>query len=105
MHFVVGHKFQIYILCILSHGLYIVIIRLLPAQKLTWKLNVCCFAVTSLQVVSSNDVILRCLFDFAGQEGDELTIQANQVSGVLYYSTRRFTFGVETNAGGGNYRH
>ena len=34
-----------------------------------------------LQVISSDDVILRCLFDFIGQEGDELTIQANQVSG------------------------
>ena len=33
-----------------------------------------------LQVISSDDVILRCLFDFIGQEGDELTIQANQVS-------------------------
>ena len=32
------------------------------------------------QVISPDDVILRCLFDFAGQEGDELTIQANQVS-------------------------
>lgn len=37
------------------------------------------FPASYVQVVSSNDVILRCLFDFAGQEGDELTIQANQI--------------------------
>ena len=40
--------------------------------------------VTFLQVISPDDVILRCLFDFSGQEGDELTIQANQVSGLCY---------------------
>lgn len=39
-----------------------------------------------LQVISSDDVILRCLFDFIGQEGDELTIQANQVSGESFLS-------------------
>ena len=39
-----------------------------------------------LQVISSDDVILRCLFDFIGQEGDELTIQANQVSGHYSFS-------------------
>ena len=36
-----------------------------------------------LQVISADDTILRCLFDFSGQEGDELTIQANQVSGCF----------------------
>lgn len=37
------------------------------------------FPASYVQVVSSSDVILRCLFDFNGQEGDELTIQANQI--------------------------
>lgn len=40
----------------------------------------------ALQVISSDDVILRCLFDFIGQEGDELTIQANQVSGHFFFA-------------------
>ena len=43
-----------------------------------------------LQVISSDDVILRCLFDFIGQEGDELTIQANQVSGHSFSFFRAF---------------
>ncbi|RMX52448.1 hypothetical protein pdam_00020292 [Pocillopora damicornis] len=33
----------------------------------------------SPEVISATDVILRCLFNFTGQEGDELTIQANQI--------------------------
>lgn len=37
------------------------------------------FPASYVQVISSDDVILRCLFDFIGQEGDELTIQANQI--------------------------
>ncbi|CAH3045244.1 unnamed protein product [Porites lobata] len=37
------------------------------------------FPASYVQVISPDDVILRCLFDFAGQEGDELTIQANQI--------------------------
>ena len=46
--------------------------------------------VSFLQVISPDDVILRCLFDFSGQEGDELTIQANQVSGSLCHNRRNF---------------
>lgn len=37
------------------------------------------FPASYVQVISPDDVILRCLFDFSGQEGDELTIQANQI--------------------------
>lgn len=37
------------------------------------------FPASYVQVISATDVILRCLFDFTGQEGDELTIQANQI--------------------------
>jgi len=37
------------------------------------------FPASYVQVISPGDVILRCLFDFSGQEGDELTIQANQI--------------------------
>lgn len=37
------------------------------------------FPASYVQVVFPDDVILRCLFDFNGQEGDELTIQANQI--------------------------
>ena len=46
--------------------------------------------MTLLQVISPDAVILRCLFDFSGQEGDELTIQANQVSGLLHCNKRKF---------------
>ncbi|KAJ7392259.1 hypothetical protein OS493_013638 [Desmophyllum pertusum] len=37
------------------------------------------FPASYVQVISPDAVILRCLFDFSGQEGDELTIQANQI--------------------------
>nr|XP_058949181.1 uncharacterized protein LOC131776985 [Pocillopora verrucosa] len=37
------------------------------------------FPASYVQVISATDVILRCLFNFTGQEGDELTIQANQI--------------------------
>jgi len=65
----------------------------MPSKRVSWNLilytnntktsvNVW-HTVSFLQVISRDDVILRCLFDFSGQEGDELTIQANQVSDFL----------------------
>ena len=36
--------------------------------------------IWTIQVISQGDVILRCLYDFSGQDKDELTIEANQVS-------------------------
>ncbi|CAH3045253.1 unnamed protein product [Porites lobata] len=36
------------------------------------------FPASYVQVISPDDVILRCLYDFAGKEEDKLTIQAEQ---------------------------
>ncbi|EDO36304.1 predicted protein [Nematostella vectensis] len=37
------------------------------------------FPASYVQVISKDETILRCLFDFAGQEKDELSVVANQI--------------------------